>query len=88
VEEGIAAIWRELLGLERVGRNDHFFELGGHSLTFTKLSFRLKECFGVEMKVAQLYESQILKDMAAGMEMQLRKAKQARGKERTVLLDL
>ncbi|MEB0259906.1 non-ribosomal peptide synthetase, partial [Undibacterium sp. 5I1] len=31
-ESAIASIWQELLGLERVGRNDHFFELGGHSL--------------------------------------------------------
>ena len=31
-ENLLAAIWRELLGVERVGRYDHFFELGGHSL--------------------------------------------------------
>ena len=31
-EEALAEIWAELLGVQRVGRNDHFFELGGHSL--------------------------------------------------------
>ncbi|MGH8758707.1 MAG: amino acid adenylation domain-containing protein, partial [Burkholderiales bacterium] len=41
VEQAIAEIWQELLGLERVGRHDHFFALGGHSLMIISLIERL-----------------------------------------------
>jgi acyl carrier protein len=71
-----------------VGRNDHFFELGGHSLAFTKLSFGLQRALGVEVKVAQLYEVQVLKDMAAGVEALRRRRAEAANKETTLLLDL
>ncbi|MGO4781100.1 phosphopantetheine-binding protein, partial [Lysobacter sp. 2RAB21] len=38
-----AEVWRDLLGLDRVGRNDHFFELGGHSLLVIGLIERLRQ---------------------------------------------
>jgi amino acid adenylation domain-containing protein len=43
VETAIAQIWQELLGLQRVGRNDHFFELGGHSLLVLIMLERFRE---------------------------------------------
>jgi len=42
VEEALAALWQELLAVERVGRDDHFFELGGHSLLVVTLIERLR----------------------------------------------
>ncbi|MBF0643913.1 non-ribosomal peptide synthetase, partial [Pseudomonas protegens] len=43
VEQAIAAIWQELLGLPQVGRQDNFFELGGHSLLAVKLMERMRQ---------------------------------------------
>ncbi len=56
-EEALAALWRELLGVERIGVHDHFFDLGGHSLLATQLLSRVREAFGVELPLAALFES-------------------------------
>jgi len=42
VEEVLAGIWQDLLGVERVGRHDSFFDLGGHSLLLLRLQHRIK----------------------------------------------
>ena len=42
IETAIAAIWAELLGVERVGRDDNFFELGGHSLLAISVIERMR----------------------------------------------
>jgi amino acid adenylation domain-containing protein len=44
----LAAIWAEVLGVERVGRWDSFFELGGHSLLALQLISRVRQVLGVE----------------------------------------
>jgi hypothetical protein len=43
VEELLASIWQELLGIERVGIHDDFFELGGHSLLATRVIARVQQ---------------------------------------------
>ncbi|KRB78918.1 non-ribosomal peptide synthetase [Noviherbaspirillum sp. Root189] len=43
VESVLAAIWAEVLGVERVGRNDNFFDLGGNSLLAVKMASRMRE---------------------------------------------
>jgi acyl carrier protein len=44
-EAVVAGIWREVLGVERVGSTDDFFDLGGDSLSATRVSVRLCEIF-------------------------------------------
>jgi acyl carrier protein len=64
VEEAIAAIWRELLGVEKVGINDNFFDLGGHSLLAAQVSSRIGERFKVKLPLRRLFEATTIKDLA------------------------
>ncbi|MBC3502493.1 non-ribosomal peptide synthase/polyketide synthase [Pseudomonas sp. SWRI59] len=60
----LAAIWAELLGVERVGRHDNFFELGGHSLLAVTLTSRLRDQ-GLEADVRALFDQPTLAGYAA-----------------------
>ncbi|GLH79078.1 hypothetical protein SSBR45G_39870 [Bradyrhizobium sp. SSBR45G] len=66
VELAIAAIWSELLGLERVGRNDHFFELGGQSLLIVRLLDRLKRR-GFATDAQTVFVKPVLSELAASL---------------------
>ncbi|ERN40833.1 thioesterase domains of type I polyketide synthase or non-ribosomal peptide synthetase, partial [Rubidibacter lacunae KORDI 51-2] len=55
VEETLALIWSQLLGVERVGRHDNFFDLGGHSLLAVLMVSRLREALGKEVPLAKLF---------------------------------
>ncbi len=54
-ERVIAEVWREVLGLDRVGRHDKFFALGGHSLLLVRAHGRLAEKLGREIAVIDLF---------------------------------
>lgn len=55
VEKTIAAIWKEILGVERVGVHDPFFELGGNSLKIIQVNERLKEELTINLPVVDLF---------------------------------
>lgn len=65
VEEALAAIWAEVLGLERVGRHDNFFDLGGHSLLAVRVASRIRQRLGVAIALARLFYSPGLSALAA-----------------------
>jgi amino acid adenylation domain-containing protein/thioester reductase-like protein len=64
IEEAVAAIWRELLGLQRVGRQDNFFEVGGHSMLVVRALSKLSQRFGVSLKVTDLYKTPTIYQLA------------------------
>ncbi|GLX14823.1 non-ribosomal peptide synthetase [Pseudomonas straminea] len=64
LEELLADLWRELLGVEAVSRHDNFFELGGHSLLAISLTARLRQ-EGIEADVRALFEQPTLAGYAA-----------------------
>ena len=67
-ERQLAAIWCELLGLERVGCDDDFFELGGHSLLLTRLLSRIREGFGIDLSLQTLFDYPSVGALAAQLE--------------------
>jgi len=57
VEETVAGIWAELLGVEQIGIHHNLFELGGHSLLATQIMSRLRWVFGVELPLRSIFET-------------------------------
>ena len=65
LEQQLAAIWAEVLGVARIGRRDNFFELGGHSLLAAQASARVELELGIELPLRVLFESNDLQAYAA-----------------------
>jgi amino acid adenylation domain-containing protein len=64
----IAAIWQDVLGLERVGAHDDFFDLGGQSILATRLVARLRAELGIEVPVGMLMQAPTVEALARAVE--------------------
>jgi len=64
IEQRVATMWRELLGLDRVGRDDDFFELGGQSLVAIRLLSRIRADLGVRLQLSDLFEGSTVAELA------------------------
>jgi amino acid adenylation domain-containing protein len=63
MEKVLAALWQEMLGIERVGRHDHFFELGGHSLMAVQFVDRLRR-LNLRIDLRAMFATPILSEIA------------------------
>ncbi|MET0646275.1 MAG: amino acid adenylation domain-containing protein [Pyrinomonadaceae bacterium] len=74
-EQQVAAVWAEVLGIERVGVHDNFFEIGGHSLLATRVTTRLREAFRVELPLRTVFEEPTVEGLAVAItQLQLEQA--------------
>ncbi|HYW05316.1 MAG TPA: amino acid adenylation domain-containing protein, partial [Longimicrobium sp.] len=72
VEEVLAGIWAEVLGVERVGVHDDFFAFGGHSLRAMQVTARVREVLRVSVPLRALFEDATVAGLAVHVERLLR----------------
>jgi acyl carrier protein len=68
VEAVVAAIWQDVLGMERIGVHDDFFQLGGHSLLGAQVIVRLRKALEVELPPESLFDAPTVMGLAAHIE--------------------
>ena len=68
VEKKLAALWQEILNVERVGLHDNFFELGGDSLSAAVMSALFPEHLEVELPLGSVFEAPTIADLAVLVE--------------------
>ncbi len=64
VEEGLADIWRSMLGLPSIEVTDNFFEMGGHSLLAARMLTQVEQTFGRRIQLATLFAAPTIRDLA------------------------
>ncbi|HTQ79686.1 MAG TPA: amino acid adenylation domain-containing protein, partial [Thermoanaerobaculia bacterium] len=68
IEETLAAIWQEVLEVDRVGVQDDFLSLGGHSLLSIQIASRIEEAFAVRISLKVIFSGQTLEALAGEVE--------------------
>jgi phthiocerol/phenolphthiocerol synthesis type-I polyketide synthase E len=64
VEQRLATIWQEMLGIEDISIHDNFFELGGDSVQAIQISVKINEA-GLQFSPQQLFQNQTVAELAA-----------------------
>ncbi len=67
-EQQLAAIWSEVLALERIGAHDNFFDLGGNSLVALRLVARVRAAFSIDLPLVALFAAPTVAGLAMAVE--------------------
>ncbi len=66
-ETRLVSIWKEILGVERLGVRDNFFELGGHSMMAVRLFARIQEEFDQSLPLMLLFQDGTVEGLAEAL---------------------
>jgi amino acid adenylation domain-containing protein len=64
LEQAVASIWSEVLGVSQPGRRDPFFDLGGHSLLLIQVQAKLRDGLGIELPLLELFRYPTVESLA------------------------
>jgi acyl carrier protein len=67
-EQALAELWQQLLHIERIGARDNFFECGGHSLLAMQLVGGVRQRFGIDLSLKNLFEHPVLAHLAEAID--------------------
>ncbi len=67
-EETLASIWRDVIGVSRVGIHDNFFDIGGHSLLALRLISRINQAYQLKLPLRQLFDMPTILEFALSVE--------------------
>lgn len=70
-EKRLAGIWKDILQVNRLGKNSDFFAMGGHSLNATKLISYIKNEFHVKIPLNEVFQNSMLKRLAVRIDKEL-----------------
>ncbi|MGC1139743.1 condensation domain-containing protein, partial [Bacillus sp. B38] len=71
VQETLASVWSDVLGVEKIGIHDNFFDLGGHSLKATVLINKLYEVLQMNVSLKAIFDHQTVKELSEYLEDQV-----------------